>query len=208
MISDYPMIWKTCATPRHEAARDRLYYVLGMAITRWQHIDSALFLITHFAMQLSFDQSSRKFFDKRTAGRKLKLVDEVLKTRLHKDAYKDVWLKLKGEVKAVIKFRNGLAHFEVSFLPTLDSYADKTKYPVLISPHHNEMGAIKNGFVECLFIEEIETNAVEMVDMTYRLIYFLLDFLPTAAPQMPGANEAFVDGFRFGLRDPKYARPA
>lgn len=206
MTPNDPLIWKSCVTPAHEAARDRLYFVLGMGLARWQHVESALFLVTHYAMQVEFEQSSKKFFGERTAGPKLKFADEHLKSRLHKEAYNNVWLKLKGEIEEIIKFRNALAHFEVSFLPSLDAYANKTEFPVLVSPHHNDIGAAKNGWVECLFIEEIEANAAEMSDMTYRLIYFLLDYLPAAAPQMPGGNEAFLDGFRFGLRDQKFVR--
>jgi hypothetical protein len=110
------------------------YSAVGKAITRWQSVESGLFVVMHAILGIDSKLSSVIFFQFQGAGAKIALVDRLCETHLTSDALAE-WNELLKDVKAGLPFRNAIAHWETNIVsdPSLVALGEP---PVALSRHH------------------------------------------------------------------------
>jgi hypothetical protein len=63
-------------------AAEEMYRALGKALTRWQYIETGLYLIAHCLMETEHQVSSLAFFQIKSAENKLAFVDRLIFAKL------------------------------------------------------------------------------------------------------------------------------
>jgi hypothetical protein len=188
---------------------ESLYQALGLALTRWQHIETALYLATFLLMKTDHNACSVAFFHIKSGENKLSFVDKLMSQSLKQHDRLTYWTPLKNELSDIIYFRNALAHFEVFFL-TDDEFkkiAPPTQFRYALAPHHLDPSHGRGGNVKALSVETIRANADEMRKATYHLLYFLIDFIPFLDDQLTSLEPrlmTLLEGFRKNPRPPGF----
>jgi hypothetical protein len=111
---------KGATVPIDHLALRRLKEAIGEALMRWQHVETALFLIAHGLMGPDYEINSITFFHIKSAESKVSLTDKLIIHCCNKQICASRWKPIKREIENLITFRNGLAHFEGFFVyPTM-----------------------------------------------------------------------------------------
>jgi hypothetical protein len=142
------------------AAAAEMYRALGTALTRWQYIETGLYIIAHGLMGTDHYVSSLAFFQIQSAPHKLELVDRLISAKLTEEK-KELWTSIRKEIRAAIDFRNTLAHFEIFVLDKkhMKEMKPPTKYPVAISYHHLDAYKRNNKTnIKALSVEVIKSQ--------------------------------------------------
>lgn len=147
--------------PEDEA---QLYQALGLALTRWQHIETAMYLGAFFLMKTDHKACATAFFHIKSAESKFSLVEKLIGQAISQHERQIYWKPLSKEISDIIDFRNALAHFEVFFLTDyeLKKINPQTKYRYALAPHHLDPSHSRGGSVKLLSVEQMRTNADEM----------------------------------------------
>jgi hypothetical protein len=157
----------------------RLKEAIGGAMMRWQHVETALFLIAHGLMGPDYTINSITFFHIKSAESKLALVDKLLSHDLQQREYVSAWKPIKSKVSNMIEMRNGLAHFE-GFMVAPEFAKDfPSSFPVGVSSHHLDAHSARSGMVKSLTVEAIEQIAMELLSTTNDLIRFARQNVPS-----------------------------
>jgi hypothetical protein len=195
------------------SAFDEMHRSLGKALTRWQYVETGLYIIAHGLMETSHNISSLAFFQIKSAENKLEFVDRMIFTRLSQRQRVSFWKPISKEIGAAIAFRNYLAHFEIFRLDKKHMIAmmPPTKYPVALSSHHlDEHKHRHGGMITSLSVEIIEHNSEELRRVTYSLIYFAIDHIPyleRSEASLPPNLRRWLGSFRKTARPPEFPPP-
>jgi hypothetical protein len=179
----------------HDRIAEPFYAALGRTLSNWQHVETGLFVIAHCLMETKFDVSSTIFFQIRSAESKLAGVDKLCQRVLSAEDYKRKWIPLFKDTQSYVKYRNGLAHFEISFLTDAGAMT-KTAVPVVLTPHHLDTGAIRNGSTRAIDYENLLNAGSEFKNGFRRLIHFGAQNVPQWAQQIallpPGLRQVIA----------------
>jgi hypothetical protein len=96
-----------------EPDEQRFFYLMGFAISRWAHVDRELFRYYRFAIGGNQKAVALTFYDNKTIGSHLAMVDALLKISLPNLLW-DQWEGIYKEIRALLPIRNALAHDPVS----------------------------------------------------------------------------------------------
>jgi hypothetical protein len=179
------------------ATLDAIHKTLGRSLERWQHVETALYVLTHCLMGTSHATSSIVFFHIKSAENRLSLIDKLCLQHLKQRAYGGNWKDLRTLIADHIKLRNGIAHFELSGLKMskLPTPAP-TKFPIVISAHQLDVDAHHSGAGKGLYLESIEATGTEFTELANNIARFTCDHVPhwrqhvTSLPR----NLVLVDG--------------
>lgn len=111
-----------------------LYQAMGRSMGRWQYVETSMFILAHAIMGTDYKYSSAVFYLLKGADMKLQLLSRLCEAHFEDAVLKTEWNLLRKEIKSAIGFRNGLAHFEVSYMPDR-KYLGPYDPPVVLSPH-------------------------------------------------------------------------
>jgi hypothetical protein len=195
------------------SAFDEMYRALGKALTRWQYVETGLYIIAYGLMETSHEVSSLAFFQIKSAENKLEFADRLVFARLSQWQRASFWTPISKEISAAIAFRNSLAHFEIFCLDGkhMTAMTPPTIYPVALSSHHlDEHKRRHGGMIKSLSVEGIEHNSEELRRIAYSLIYFAIDHIPNlerSEASLPPNLRQWLDSFRKTARPPEFPPP-
>lgn len=150
-----------------------LHRALGHALARWQHVESAMYVVAHCLMETRHDIASAVFFHIESARSKLNLTNKLCKIGLAQDAYQRHWVPLKKQLGDAIEVRNALAHFDTAALDPkalTGEQAIETAYPVILSPNFIDDSAVAANGVKSLRVEDIQEAAAEFLQLARALL--------------------------------------
>jgi hypothetical protein len=91
-----------------EAFRD-FFVAMGYAISRWAHVDRALFDLCKFALQATDSKTAAVFYRSPHIGDHLTLVDQLMHLSLRRSRLSD-WERISATIKQLVPFRNDIVH--------------------------------------------------------------------------------------------------
>lgn len=158
-----------------QASRDLLeevaspfYRALGQSITRWQYVETGMFLLCHAIMRCNYKYSSAAFYMLNSANMKLTLLNRLAEVHFSADDLKNHWEPTLKDLKNAIKFRNGLAHFEINLV--IDARGIKRgDPPVVLTPHHTDIFENEKPLVKAVFLTELNQAAAFYLELANRL---------------------------------------
>ena len=124
---------------------------LGRALTRWQYVETGLFVLAHALMETRYEVSSTVFFHIKSAENKLSLVDKLCRLNLSQQVWQGEWRDLRKELSAHIDIRNALAHFEVMFVDRPVSTGG-TWIELGLVTHHLDIYSARGGTDKGLYL--------------------------------------------------------
>ena len=177
----------------HLALR-RLKEAIGEALMRWQHVETALFIIAHSLMGADYAINSITFFHIKSAESKLSVTDKLISHCLDNKTYYEFWKPIKKEIQNLITFRNSLAHFDGFFVEPgiIESYP--SPFPIGIAPHHLDAFANRGGMVKALTVELIEHGSRELQQTTNILLAFARAHMAPKIDDLPPPMRAWWNG--------------
>jgi hypothetical protein len=104
-----------------------------------------------------------------------------------------------------LEFANRLIFYRRQF----NKIVPKTKFRWLISSHHLDVYSKLDGRIKALSVENIEHNSEELRMLSYKLVYFLLDYIPQielVAASLEPHTQHWLDQFRENPRRPGFER--
>ncbi|MCI0466520.1 MAG: hypothetical protein L0Y57_05880 [Beijerinckiaceae bacterium] len=192
----------------------RMQHALGQGLVRWQHIETGLYLIAVGLMETDPNVTSLAFFHIKSAENKFALVDRLIFHKLEQRVRQTAWKPISAQIRKAISIRNALAHFEMSCLTEealrKGTAVLGTKFKWVISSHHLDVYSNRGGVVKGLTVESIELNSNELLELAYKLIYFLIDYIPQIKPleaSLQPRLQTWLDQFRKNQRPPGFAPP-
>ncbi len=162
---------------------------VGHALTKWQYVETGLYILSHCLMGTKHQHSSTVFFHIESARSKLSLTDKLCKLELQPDLYQRHWRPLKKDINAANDIRNGLAHFDTAFIDPDElkrSTGEVTAYPIMLCPNSHDATATPDGNVRALFVETLHETADEFHALAQRL----LEFVPAHIPDWQQRTES------------------
>jgi len=111
------------------------YRALGLATSRWQHVEAAIFVLFHALLNTENQYSSAVFFHIKSADSKLQLLDRLCRVHFGKTIIDNEWKRLCGDVKNAVESRNKIAHYETNYILNVD-WLDPDNPPVALTPPH------------------------------------------------------------------------
>jgi hypothetical protein len=131
---------KNPALIKLDAIAAPLYHAMGQTLTRWQFTEAGMFLLAHAIMGTDYKYSSTAFFRLKGADMKLQFLDELCEHHFEASILEKEWGPIRTRLRESIKFRNRLAHFEISYVADR-KYVPEGDPPVVLTPHHMDIKA-------------------------------------------------------------------
>ena len=186
---------------------DKFYQALGLALTRWQHAETALYLIAFALMGTDHKSCALAFFYIKSAESRLAFVDRLLTTHMPQCLIKSHWFPITKDIRNVIDIRNALAHFETVVLSDegMNKITPKTNYRYMLANHHLDFYQWRNNSGKGLTVEKIREHSDDAKLVTYKVLYFLIDHIPWPEQQAASLEPELLnwfDSFRAGQRPP------
>lgn len=150
-----------------------LYQAMGRAIARWQYVECGMFILSHAIMQTQYKYSSVAFYMLKGADMKQQLLSRLCEAHFTPEILEREWKPIKKQIKSGITFRNGLAHFEVSFMPDRQ-YLGPNDPPVVLCGHHLNYAVSSQPFVKAANMSELNQAASEWLILSRQLLQFVL----------------------------------
>jgi hypothetical protein len=149
---------------------------LGRAFTRWQHVETALYLLGHGLMRTSPEVASIAFFHIRSATNKVVLLDKLCAHVLSESIYRKHWVPLRKSLANPIEIRNSMAHFEIVWID--DEHAKSiTELNVMIYTHHLDTHSNSRGG-KGLTVEALRQATTEFKSLSETIVRFIADWVP------------------------------
>ncbi|MDR3424127.1 MAG: hypothetical protein P4M13_03485 [Alphaproteobacteria bacterium] len=191
---------------------EKLYQALGLALTRWQHAETALYLIAFALMGTDHQSCAMAFFYIKSAENKLAFVDRLLTVRLSQFVIQRYWKPIVKDTRTVIDVRNALAHYETVILNDegMKKLKPKTNYRYILANHHLDFYQWRNDTGNALSVEKIIEHSDNTKLVTYKMLYFLIDHVPWPEQQAASLEPRLLqwfDSFRRGSRPPGFEPP-
>lgn len=149
-----------------------LYQAMGRAMGRWQYVETGMFILAHAIMGADYKYSSAAFYLLKGADMKLQLLTRLCEAHFDEAVLKAEWSPLRKEIKAAIGFRNGLAHFEVNYMPNRQ-FLGPYDPPIILSSHHLDAKASGGPTVSAASTSELNQAAAEWLILSRRLLQFV-----------------------------------
>jgi hypothetical protein len=88
------------------------FFIVGYAITRWAHIDAALFKLCTFALGAGDEKTAQVFYRSPQIGDHLALTDKLMLLALSptRTKLRNEWKQITRDILEHLPFRNHLAH--------------------------------------------------------------------------------------------------
>ena len=148
-----------------------LYHALGLTLTRWQFVETGMFILAHAIIGADYKYSSRAFFRFRNADAKLQFLNDLCEAHFPETVLKAEWKLLHNRLKDSIRFRNYLAHFEVSYVRDR-KYLPPDDPPVILVAHHMDEKARDKPLVRVVNLTELNTWGENYRALARALILF------------------------------------
>ncbi len=113
----------------------QFYQAIGMTLTRWQFTEAGMFLLAHAIMATEYKYSSRAFFRFKNADAKFQFLDKLCEAHFPSSTLENEWNQMRTQLSNGIKFRNCVAHYEISYVSDVKHVPDGDP-PVVLVPHH------------------------------------------------------------------------
>ena len=143
-----------------------LYHAMGQTLTRWQFVETGMFLLAHAIMGTDYKYSSTAFFRLKGADMKLQFLDELCERHFGNS---EEWRTLRKQLRETIKFRNTLAHFEISYVGDR-KYVPAGDPPVVLTPHHMDLSAFDKPLVQAVNLSEMKQVGENCRALSHELI--------------------------------------
>ncbi|MCQ0986031.1 hypothetical protein [Jiella marina] len=153
---------------------------LGIAMMRWQHVESSLYVVAHCLMRTDYETSSTCFFLIRSADQKLNLCSKLIHNRFG-DVKENCpeWRAIARNVEDAVKVRNGMAHFELGLMRVSDVNADE--FELVLTPHHLDPGRLqRDGTSKMLSSAGLRENADGFLELAKEILHFTKNRIPGA----------------------------
>jgi hypothetical protein len=151
---------------------------LGLALTRWQNVETSLFGLAHALMETRYEISSTVFFHTKSAEAKLQLVDKLCLACLPEDVLNDEWHKLKKAVSNHIIARNAMAHSEVLLVDKPPSKSGIPSLAIALRPHHLDAQSARKAASKTRYAADISRAAREYLECAQALMRFAVQHIP------------------------------
>lgn len=161
-------------------AIEEMHRAIGKAITRWQYVETSLYIVTHCMLRTDAARSSAVFFHIESARSKLGVTDKLCRIGLKQDTYQRHWRPIMADVGKAVHFRNALAHFDLTLLePAAVARGEfgVTVHPIALVPNSHAPASL-NGDVKGLHLEQVQ----DLSDLFYDLTIALVEFVPRHLP--------------------------
>lgn len=151
---------------------------VGRAITRWQYVETGLYIVAHCMLDTGHREASIAFFHVDSARSKVSLTDKLCRAVLPQATYQSAWLPLKKNINAAVDIRNGLAHFDVMLLPpeAMPDLKGQTEYPIALTI--NSHAPTDGTDIKALFSEQVREASEEFRRLAEALLRFVPDHIP------------------------------
>jgi len=148
-----------------------LYEGLGRSLAKWQYVETSMFILAHAIMRCEYKYSSTAFYLLRGADIKLQLLNRLCEAHFSKELLKREWEPTYKDLSNAIKFRNGLAHFEVNYFKDPErKYLKEGDPPVVLSPHHTDVRESGKPMVKGAMLHNLNEAAALHVILAQRLV--------------------------------------
>lgn len=159
-----------------EEMRKEFHEVLGMAISRWQFIEMAVFCNFHFLLETPFETSSTVFYHIRSSDSKLQLTDKLMRRRQSPSVVAR-WKPIHKNLLNNLIIRNNLAHFEAGFA-WKPAVLGELKWEVIMSPSHLDIGSIRPEGVPAMNVAKLLEISAVYLEGCRTLIVFAKQCFP------------------------------
>jgi hypothetical protein len=142
--------------PRLTQAEIEVYRNIGLCITEWASVETQLFCLCSFALQISTQRVAIIYYRTPTIDARLSLTDELVRTALpqrqkknggHDPAIVKEWAGIVSDCRALLPIRNHLAHWPIVKGVHLELSKEKSGQTVRILSK-KEMIEISMGLAE------------------------------------------------------------
>ncbi|MFZ1426521.1 MAG: hypothetical protein WAS21_07105 [Geminicoccaceae bacterium] len=117
---------------RSQREAEEFFWRVGYAITRWAHVDRALFDFCKFSLKVDDKKIAIIFYKQANIGDHVGLVDSLMRTTVDGRHLKE-WCNIVKDLNKILPFRNDLAHNPptqvVRLYGSIDWEKDKDKLP-------------------------------------------------------------------------------
>jgi hypothetical protein len=148
------------------------YRGMGRAVARWQHVETGMFLLAHAIMGTNYKYSSTAYYMLNGANMKLQLVDRLCQAHFTKEVLKNEWAPTVEDIRNALKFRNGLAHFEVAYI-TDRSIMKPGDPPIALTSNHLDVRAAAKDSIPAATLSQITEAAELYLKLGRRLIWLV-----------------------------------
>lgn len=158
-----------------------MHRAIGKAITRWQYVETSLYIVTHCMLRTDAARSSAMFFHIESARSKVSVTDKLCRIGLKQDTYQRHWRPIKTDVGKAVDFRNALAHFDLTLLDpdaVVRGEFGATAHPIALVPNSHAPASLNGDDVKGLHLEQVQ----ELSDLFHDLTVSLVEFVPHHIP--------------------------
>ncbi len=141
-------------------------------MARWQYVETSMFILAHAIMRTEYKYSSSAFYMLKGADMKQQLLSRLCEAYFSAKILEQEWKPLKKEILSAIRFRNGLAHFEVNFMPNR-AYLGPHDPPVVLSVHHLDYRENLGETVRAANTSELHQAASEWLILAQKMLKFV-----------------------------------
>ncbi len=149
---------------------------LGMTLSRWQHIETSMFVVFHLTLGVELKLSSAVFFHIKSGGSKLDLVDKLLRVQAT-EVVQIAWKPIYKEISHWLEWRNAMAHFETSFSKTRVVDGERS-WEYIMTSHHLDLCSITESGQKGFNLPALIELAAEYVEGSRKIFKFCKTAFP------------------------------
>ena len=170
-MSRTPVIIKLHSeTEEYLEAETAFLRAVGLCITQWAFVDRQLFHLFRFGIDASTHRAAIVYYGQQSLGRRLSLVDELLKSAFeHPDdkTLLDEWQRLKGRMNELLPLRNIIAHQPVRRLGTSDGKKAVYLYGIYLEPYQRFLKKNAKGWrgKDAFETDDLIKHSIEVVTL-------------------------------------------
>jgi hypothetical protein len=154
------------------------YRALGQATARWQHAEAGMFVLAHALLRTEYRFSSAVFFHIQSADSKAQLLDKLCRIHFDEKIIEAEWKPLLKELTRAIGARNRIAHYEVGFVPLTTGIFKPREPPVVLGPHHLDLGRQSKGSIEVATTHNLLALGEQFFALALNLLRFVARHFP------------------------------
>lgn len=174
-----------------ETAEEEAALHIGLAILRWQRLETALFLLFHTLSGAEYKITSACYFHLQAADSRVSLISKIAEAALS-EAELNTWNKINKKILNLRKLRNAIAHYElVSFDALHPDMIRHTNFPIALNPHHLNLYAKQKGKEPVVFLEALAKAPHSFSRAAEELLEFCVS-LPAWKQQSGSLPQALV----------------
>jgi hypothetical protein len=176
--------------PRPEEAELAPFYqAIGLAITRWQYVESSLFVLMHGVLGVDSKLSRLIFFQAQGAAPKIEMMDRLCRAHFG-EAVISEWDQIHKDIRDALPLRNAIAHWEMNIV-TDPSYLDRGEPPIVLSRQHMDFRSI--GDMRAISTQTATKIAEEFLFLSRQLIHFTASQFPIEKFRATNADPRIIE---------------